>query len=333
MAASPAKKFIDAALRSTGPHALSYVHHEHKRIIRDHLLSLLTDFPSLSPSTDHFFHNDGTSLHLLNVSGSLPVPANPHPIHLTIWVHHYYPFSPPLVFLTTSPTHSILRGHPFVDTSGATISPYLQTWRYPQSNLSDFARNLIHIFAHHAPFSDSSFVSYHSRPSLPSKREAVDRLVGVLHCDLTSLRTQVESETEDLLSVQVTLEKRTQITSTMIKELEEERSSLKERAKQVLEQVDVLQNWLKVNACGLTSSFSQDVSEVFEAEDEKCRQILENVAADGAIEDVIEVLDKEAENGSLSCGAYIKKIRALAREQFFHRAMLVKLQNSSLYPP
>ncbi|XP_068650640.1 protein ELC-like [Aristolochia californica] len=333
MAPSTAKKFIDAALYSAGPHALSYTHHDHKRIIRDHLLSLLADFPSLSPSTDRFVHNDGTSVHLLNVSGCLPVSANPHPIHLTIWVHQFYPFVPPLIFLTTSPTYSILRGHPFVDTSGAASSPYLQTWQYPRSNLSDLTRNLVHIFTHHPPFSDFSSTSYHSRPSLPSKREAIDRLVGILYYDLTSLRTQVENETEDLLSLQVTLKKRTQITVTMIKELEEEKSSLKERVKQVMEKVDVLQIWSKENGCGLTSSFTQDACEKFEAEDEKSRQILENEAADRAIEDAIEVLDKEAQNGSVSCGAYIRQIRTLAREQFFHRAMRVKLHNSVLYPP
>ncbi|KAG9451891.1 hypothetical protein H6P81_004795 [Aristolochia fimbriata] len=331
------QKFIDAALQISGLHALSYIHHGQKGVIRDHLLSLLADFPSLSPSADHFVHNDGTSVHLLNVTGSLRLPGNRHPIRLTIWVHQLYPIERPLVFLNTGPTQFLLRDHPFVDTSGAATSPYLQTWRYPNSNLSDLTRNLLHIFTHYPPFSEPlSLLSNQTRPSLPSKRESIDRLAGILHRDLTSLQTRVENETEDLIHLQKTLKKRARITSTIIYELQGENSSVKQRVNQVLEQVDLLQNWLRINASGFTSSLAQDACDMFEAEDDDSRQILENEAADLAIEDVIEVMDKEAENGSVPCGAYIKQIRALAREQFFHRAMIVKLQlqnSESLYPP
>ncbi|XP_058085256.1 protein ELC-like [Magnolia sinica] len=329
MAPLPAVRFIDAALSNSGPRALSYAEHGHKWkwIIREHLLNLLQDFPTLSLSIDMFTHDDGTTVHLFKASGPLPVSSNTPPIPLTIWIHQCYPITPPLVFLSSGPTNQIIHHHPFVDPSGATISSYLQTWSYPQSNLSDLIRNLSHILAYHPPYSTSfpstNFPNFASL-SLVSKREALDRLMGSIHYDLMAMHTQAEQDVNDLSGLQVMLAQRADITSTLIYDLEHERSSLKKRLAAMAEQTDLLQNWLRVHdPISTVVSAHDEMKEGFEGADEESRRTIESVAADSGIEDVMYVLDKAVEEGVVQFHDYLKQVRALAKEQFFHRAAIV----------
>ncbi|KAK3193658.1 hypothetical protein Dsin_024968 [Dipteronia sinensis] len=205
-------QFLDTALSCTSPFALSYTDLNQKWVIRKHLISLVQDHPDFTLSTDTFNHNDGSTVNLLNASGYLRVSKITPPIHVTIWLHENYPHMPPIVFINTSSNtlNQIHQNHPFVDQCGLTTSPYLQTWLHPGCNLCNLVHNLIKIFSHDHPFSYSSSVSTTSftHPSLVSKREALDRLLGMLHYDKAALQAKAEEDIEGLSILQVELEKR-----------------------------------------------------------------------------------------------------------------------------
>ncbi|EOX94602.1 hypothetical protein QUC31_004611 [Theobroma cacao] len=327
MAPPSPKEFIETALFATNPYALSYSDSEQKWLILRHLLSLLQEYPSFRPSTGRFLHNDGNEVNLLCASGYVHVSNSTPSIPLTIWLHENYPHKAPLVFVSLDPMTRIHRHHPFVDTSGATTPPYILTWKYPPCNLSDLLHNLVQLFSHDHPFSYSPPTSSFTHPSLVSRKEALDRLVGMLYYDMVALQASTVEEIEELSLLQDNLKKRDRFTTSMILEMEQEWKKLKERSNNWAEEADRLVNWLKVNdrrPLMALAAGDVEIEDAFEI-DEKSRVKLDCSAADSAIEDVLYKLDKALELEAVSFDSYIKQVRSLAREQFFLRASEMKL--------
>ncbi|KAK9280912.1 hypothetical protein L1049_003803 [Liquidambar formosana] len=330
MAPPSPTQFIDAALSCTTPFALSYTDPRQKGLIKNHLRSLLQEFPTLAPSFDTFIHNDGAAVNLLNASGYLHVSHSTPPIPLTIWVHENYPSMAPVVFITSNSTYPIPFNHPFVQPSGATISPYLQTWLYPRCNLCDLVHNLVKLFSIDHPFIHST-ASCSTHPYRASKMEAIDRLAGRLHYDMLFLQAKTEEEIEELSALQVEVVKRVDIATSMIIGLQHERTNLKRRVNVLAGEADVLMNWLRVHdPKSVVAVAADELEDAFEADDEESKSVLDLLAADGAMDDLIYALDKAVEEGVLSFELYIRQVRILAREQFFSRAKLVKLKGSNI---
>ncbi|OMO78359.1 hypothetical protein CCACVL1_14434 [Corchorus capsularis] len=286
-------------------------------------------------------HNDGTEVNLLCASGCVHVAASASapPIPLVIWVHENYPQNPPLVFVSLDPVNPIHRHHPFVDTSGVTSPPYILTWKFPSCNLSGLLRNLVQLFSYDHPFSDSPPsppppCSGFSHPSFVSKKEALDRLVGMVYYDMAALQESTAKEIEELSLSQEKLKSRDVFITNMISEMEEERAKLKERAYNWAEEADRLVNWLKVNdgRPGMALDAGEvEIEGAFEM-DEKSNLRLDCSAADLAIDDVLYKLDKALELEAVSFDLYLKQVRILAREQFFLRARELKLDGMNILP-
>uniref|UniRef100_A0A0A8YUW6 UEV domain-containing protein n=1 Tax=Arundo donax TaxID=35708 RepID=A0A0A8YUW6_ARUDO len=84
-------ELVDAALAP-------YEHPDLRWLVRRHVLAVLHDFPSLSPSVDTYTSDRGDSAVLLNARGLLFVSAAQPPLLLTLWLPREYPFRPPLVY-------------------------------------------------------------------------------------------------------------------------------------------------------------------------------------------------------------------------------------------
>ncbi|MFQ6620489.1 hypothetical protein Gotur_001330 [Gossypium turneri] len=325
MAPPSPKEFIEAALvAATTPYALSYTDSKQKWVILRHLLSLLQEFPGFKPSTGRFMHNDGTEVNLLRATGCVHVANSTTPtIPLVIWLHENYPQKAPLVFVSLHAMTPIHRHHPFVDnTTGATSPPYILTWKYPPCNLSELLRNLVQLFSIDHPFSYTlTTPACLTHPWLVSTKEALDRLVGMLHYDMVALRASTSDEIEKLSLLQEELKRRDRFITSMVAELGEERMRLEERVKNWAEETDRVENWLRVNdGRSIMDLNARDVEieDAFEM-DETSRARLESSAADLAIEEVMYKLDKALEHEAVSFDSYIKQVRSLARQQFFHR--------------
>lgn len=317
-------QFIDSALSCTSPFALSYTDPDKKWLIRKHLILLLQNFPSFRPSVDVFTHNNGNIVNLFFATGELHVSNSTSPVSLSIWIHENYPDMPPIVFVSSNLGSRIQQDHPFVDPSGSTLTPYLQTWLSPPCNLLDLVRNFVKLFSLVHPFYNSStFASI--QPSLVSKREAMDRLSCALHYDMIAMRTESEDEIENLSTIQSEMVKRVDVTKYMIIKLEGEKRDLKKKVKEITEETDVVMNWVKAHDHDNTSANS--IEDVFETADDESQVVLECLAADLAIEDLMYALDKAVEKEVMTFDLYIKQVRSLAREQFFNRAKLVKLKS------
>ncbi|KDP21382.1 hypothetical protein JCGZ_21853 [Jatropha curcas] len=325
MASSSSINFIETALSCTTTNSLSYPDPKQKWLIRKHLLSLIQNYPTFRPSINTFTHNDGTTANLLHVAGNLHISNYIPPVPLTIWLHESYPYMPPLVFVSSSNSMSpIHKNHPFVDSSsGFTSSPYLQTWNFPRCNLTCLVRNIINIFNIDHPLIHNSFscVSL-TNPLLVSKMEALDRLSGMIHYDMIDLMAKNQEEMQELCKLSAELMKRGDILRNTIIDLEEKKLMLKDRVMKLMEEGDVLMNWLRVNDLKSIVAIGGE-DDAFEGVDYESKMVIDCLSADRCIEDLIYELDKAVEEGVMPFDSYIKQVRILAREQFSYRATLV----------
>lgn len=132
---------------------------------------------------------------------------------------------------------------------------------------------------------------------------------------------------EGLFSTQAELRRREEELTHGLREMVEEKEGLEQQLQLVLMNTDLLEGWARENE-GLRRRCHDgvDVDDVFEPVDALSRQMQECTAADLATEDTIYALDKAVQEGAIPFDSYLKNIRALSREQFFHRALAAKVR-------
>ncbi|XP_050234476.1 protein ELC-like [Mercurialis annua] len=146
------QQFLSSILSQRGPSSLPYTE-DTKWLIRQHLLALITTYPSLEPKTATFTHNDGRSVNLLQADGTIPMAFQGYTYNIPIiaWLMESYPRHPPVVYVNPTRDMIIKRPHPHVNPSGLVSAPYLQNWIYPSSNLVDLVRELGSLFGRDPP--------------------------------------------------------------------------------------------------------------------------------------------------------------------------------------
>ncbi|KVH94345.1 Steadiness box [Cynara cardunculus var. scolymus] len=305
---------IDKAIFCNTVYALAYTDSDQKWLIRKHLLSLHQEFSSLYPKVGTFIHNDGTMVHLLKAEGYLNVSHLLPLVHVTIWVHEYYPHVAPMVQVTSDPTIPIRSNHPFVDPSGVTTSSYLYMWGPSGYDLLGLAYNLVKLFSLDHPFHFVSSPSI-SHPSYVSKMEGMDRLWWMLHYDMIALRESINDEVQNLTTLQAEMKVRVNITTDMIIGLDHEKTDLKQIVKEMTDETDVLISWLAVNKVNLSVAMGGKLEDAFECVDDDSKWALELLAEDKALEDSMYALDKALDDGVVASEAYFRQVRSLARDQ------------------
>ncbi|MCO5548365.1 hypothetical protein L7F22_001822 [Adiantum nelumboides] len=392
-------QFLSSLLSQRGPNALPYSE-DVKLLIRQHLLNLMQELPSLRAKPAPFVHNDGTSANLLQVEGTVPMTFHgvSYNIPVIIWLLESYPKAPPRVFVSPTKDMIIKRPHKHVDASGMVSLSYLQSWFYPRSNLVDLARALSSMFSQDPPlFSKPSspssqpqqhrtssaaspgsgtFAGYTSsalssparsqmhplppsprradspgstpssrlassrqgriengrsglldNPSEVFRRNVINSLVERLKLDTSELRKVREKDLDELFTVQSQLKQRKDQLSQGIQNLQQEKESLEQQLQIFRTNTDLLGDWLKEQD---ESSPEFDVDDAFWPCDALSKQMLESTSIDLALEDVLYSLDRAVQEGSIPVEVYLKQVRSIAREQFFHRAISTKVLAANL---
>ncbi|XP_028777970.1 protein ELC-like [Neltuma alba] len=385
------QQFLSSVLSQRGPSALPYTE-DTKWLIRQHLVNLTTNFPSLEPKTAAFTHNDGRSVNLLQAEGTIPMTFQgvTYNIPVIIWLMESYPRHPPCVYVNPTRDMIIKRPHPHVNPSGLVSVPYLQNWIYPSSNLVDLVKNLSVVFSRDPPLysqrrappppaspnpnpnfgvnpsGGSSAVSSslgstagYAHPSIPPgtyppspygsggaaarvqsqphtedptevyKRNAINKLVGLVHHDVSGLRKTREAEMEGMFNLQGVLRQREEQINKGLNEMQGEKEALEQQLQIILMNTDVLEGWLRDNQ-GKKLGNLENIDDAFECVDVLSKQMLECTAADMAIEDTVYSLDKAVQTGAIPFDQYLRSVRVLSREQFFQRATASKVRAAQL---
>ena len=116
-----------------------------------------------------------------------------------------------------------------------------------------------------------------------------------------------------------------------LKEMLDEKEGLEQQLQLVLTNADVLEWWLRENEEKMSKLGNNvDVDDAFEPRDALSKQMIDASASDLAIEDVIYSLDKAVQDGVIPFDQYLKNVRLLSREQFFHRATSMKVRAAQM---
>ncbi|VVA97308.1 unnamed protein product [Arabis nemorensis] len=362
MASDPANtqqlhQFLSSVLSQRGPSALPYAENT-KWLIRQHLLNLVSSYSSLEPKTATFTHNDGRSVILLQADGTIPMPFQgvSYNIPVVIWLLESYPRHPPCVYVNPTRDMIIKRPHSNVSPSGLVSLSYLTDWVYPSSNLVDLAAQLSAAFSRDPPL----YSQRRPQPPSPSigsgyqppsrtypphhhhqqqtddaaevyKRNAINKLVDMLHGDLVLMRSGREAEAEELLSLQGSLKRREEEINRGLEEMVEEKERLEQQLQVISMNTDFLDSWIRENK-GKAKNLvvDLDIDNAFECIETLSKQMLDCTALDLAIEDVVYSMDKSFREGSLPFDQYLRNVRLLSREQFFYRATAAKVSSMQM---
>lgn len=168
-------------------------------------------------------------------------------------------------------------------------------------------------------------------PTEVYKRNAINKLVENLHSDIGALRKARESEMEGLFSAQAVLRQREELLGKGLREMQDEMGSLEQQLQMVLMNTDVLEGWVRENEGKKANVGNVDVDSAFEPVDALSKQMLDCTASDLAIEDVVYALDKAVQEGAIPFDQYLRNVRLLSREQFFHRATSSKVRAAQMH--
>ncbi|XP_057517136.1 protein ELC-like [Amaranthus tricolor] len=311
MTLTSSMEFIHTALFESKELELSYTDPDQKWIIRNHFLKLLEDFPSFIPSTNTYTHFDGKTTNLLNINGFLHVSEFLPEIPIIIWVHENYPVMSPMIFIPSNLDCRIHKDHLFIDQSGVVTPPYLLNWDHSRSNLCELLHNLITLFRHDHP----------SMPSSVLKETILNDLYAKISHDLAVRDEQIGDEIERLSNEQIELQKRSYDLDEKICREENERDFLEKRVMEIKEYNEKLFDWLRKYE-KMSPTMENVANQIFG----KKKKIIDCLIEDDALDDVICALDKGLDEGFVSLDVYIREVRRLARDQFYQRAMRLKLK-------
>ncbi|XP_057776587.1 protein ELC-like [Salvia miltiorrhiza] len=165
-------------------------------------------------------------------------------------------------------------------------------------------------------------------PAEVFRKNAINRLVESFYGEIREMKKAGEGEMEGLFGAQAMLRKRDEELGRGLKEMQDEKEVLEQQLQMVLMNGEIMEGWLRENEGKLGSRdlSSVDVDEAFEPCDALSKQMLDCTASDMAVEDAIYALDKAAQEGAVPFDLYLRNVRLLSREQFFHRAIGSKLR-------
>ncbi|EPS63144.1 hypothetical protein M569_11641 [Genlisea aurea] len=164
-------------------------------------------------------------------------------------------------------------------------------------------------------------------PAEVFKRNAINKLVESLTDHVRELRRSREEEMEGLFAVQAVLRTREEELRKGLKEMQDEKEALEQQLQTVLMNGDILEGWLRDNkGKSDDAATTSSPEEAFETCDSLSKQMLDCTASDLAVEDTIYGLDRAVQEGAVPFDQYLRNVRLLSREQFFHRATASKVR-------
>jgi ESCRT-I complex subunit TSG101 len=157
------------------------------------------------------------------------------------------------------------------------------------------------------------------------KRNAVAKLVDMAYADAAALRTDREAEVDALFAAQAELRHRGGLVADGVRRMGEEKEALEQCLQDVMMATDVTESWVMENS---RRGDTQAADDAIQPADVLSRQMIDCTAGDLALEDTIYALDKAIQEGSVPFDSYLRSVRALARDQFFHRALSAKVHSA-----
>lgn len=297
----------------------SYPTQNEPRIVHD-VLYACSQFPRLSPIVEEFSALPDRNRRLVALRGGISVTTSSftYVLPLTIWIMPYYPNGPPLFFVQPTPSSvQIHSSHPYVDAKTAMVySSYLSHWK-PQSNLYEALKQTLYNFA----ASEIPLSSFAQLPLAPSALPSEQRHALILQLSRRAAATLASTHTQAQRSVQILTQQQRKLNSMR---------SLVLTRKHLHDRLDQLRQWHQFHPVPPEHA---TIDEITKPRHITQHQQITNIARDHAISDTLDKMDDALSLSHISLEAYVLRVRRLAREQFFNRALAAKLSRSSSAQP
>eukprot|EP00891_Asterochloris_glomerata_P007192 jgi/Astpho2/7192/e_gw1.00113.157.1_t len=317
---------------------------DRKWTVRQHLLDVVQEFPTLVLKAQTYTYPDGRSATLLMVEGTLPMyyQGVKYNIPVAIWLTEQYPQQAPLTYVVPTPDMIIKPRHSFVDASGVVNTPYLQHWSPQLCNLVDMGHDTSIQFGQDPPLFRLPAAGARPVPTPPAampvpvpphlsfllqaafRKAAIAALTRRLQSSIAAANADAAAEMDSLFETQGKLTRREEEIQKGVAALQKERQALEACVLSMSGKTVALERWLEENEAKLPQG-EINPDEAIVAADSLSQQALEAQAEDLAIEDTLYALERALTNGVITADAYLKQVRLICRKQFFVRALGMKV--------
>jgi ESCRT-I complex subunit TSG101 len=292
---------------------------------------------SLRPNVGNFQTASG-NITLFYLAGVVPITfmGNNYNIPVTIYFDPPYPNQPPRVFVTPTAEMVIKPNHRSVDMNGRVYLPQLTNWSPYTSNLVELVGILSSVFSAEPPVNSKKTLSAHvvtPRPP-PAPLQAVvvggptrtDQLIKSLTVKIRAkLPVKLKAEVDAINDLRT---KNVKFTSHMkeVEKLNREVSTyltdhcIKKQLELETRIAETIE-WNKMNRISKSEIDSPSEGGVaalkyLDAESVVGQQIIDLLAEECAIEDLIDSLNESVRRGKMSMSDLLKEIRSLTRRLF-----------------
>lgn len=132
------------------------------------VLNVLRIYHGLQHRVEEYVFNDGSTKHLLNLNGTIPVKfkGNTYNIPICVWLMDTHPRNAPMCYVKPTPEMRI-KVSAYVDFNGKIYLPYLHEWN-PKSDLLDLIQIMSVTFGETPPvYSKGPETNYTPQPYVP----------------------------------------------------------------------------------------------------------------------------------------------------------------------
>ncbi|MCO5592155.1 hypothetical protein L7F22_046151 [Adiantum nelumboides] len=216
-------------------------------------------------------------------------------------------------------------------TSSSHVSPLSST-----SNMSDYpstSRSPSHSSSRASSSTSSPSTSTHSSqrshkqyidPSEVFRQNAIKALSERMKLGIEEHQRLCEADMKRLTETETQLKIRRKKILLAVDRQQREQEALEHKLQFIRTNTDFVETWLSNNCKVNTGEI--DIDDVFVPCDGLSKKLLENSSADLALEDVLYSLDKAVQKGVMPVDVYLRHVRTISWEQFFHRATSMKIE-------
>jgi len=345
MAASPAHPAVETLIKQ-----LKCYGSQNARVVQD-VNNLLRQTNSLACQIGQLVHNDGRSSTLLQLYGTVPIyyKDRQYNIPVQIWLVENYPAVPPTCYVTPTKEMRVSHKHRHVDPMGLIYLPYLNQWNMGTSTLAELVLSMITVFSEEPPvfraedlFASKATIAQHKPAAAPTpaaaaaaaaaaqsdaaarkKNTLVQQATTKLQTALGALHKETAGDIDQLLEQQNGLKQSEQKIKSTIASLKEQQAALTTRLAVLSAKTEEVSAWLAEHE---HDHKRVEVESLVFPKDSWGQQLIEQVAEDHAIEDTLYALDKALSKERIDAKIFMKQVRKLATQQFFARALAIKIQ-------
>lgn len=287
----------------------------------------MTIFPSLHPIVDTFTARDGTSHRLVALRGTVPISYKgaPYKIPVHIWAMAYHPTGPPLMFVVPTSTMVFRQRHPHVDyTNGLVYLPYLSEWDALSSSLCGAINSMIIVFSRTPPVYSRDPAQVISQEEV-ERRRLSRRISERVELALTKKNAEAADTIAKLHIRKDAVIQEESARQSLSQQLYRERFDIHRAQNSLRDKLTALHKW---HADHLHPLPDADIDDITHPATVLQQQSIDCGARDAALTDALDQLDEAIAKGVIDDETYMRDVRRIAREQFFTRALLRKVQQS-----